>query len=484
MLQRNPNAITSILFPLGLWLCIGIFAAETAQAQRNVVVVRPKEIHDVLVNPGMGITTFQRFNGQEPNPPLKWSEAGPVAKLPQAAAHPDFPDTSVSYCRWYWNVLESEPGKFDWSIVDLAIEEARTHGQKLAIRLMPYSNEDPLPEWFRKSGARRANKDSDKDGKIWQPDFSDPLYLKYWSELVAEAGKRYDGNPYLDSVDISSVGYWGEGWSPYMPAFPFQKALIDIWLDAFKRTPLLMNFDEPEALAYGTQHGAGWRLDCWGDMRVSSTDPYFPAEMLEIYPQQIVRTGIQDVWQKSPVSLETCYTVPGWKERGYDVDYILAQGVRWHVSTVNIKSSPIPAEWKAKFEEFQKKIGYRFILRRLEYSKVVKHGTMMPVHLWWLNDGIAPVYNAYDLMLELRSRQESARILIPVDVRKWLPGDAVFDGSVYIPEDLAEGNYDVRVAMLDPRTGVPAIRFAIEGRQDDGWYAMGSLTVTNSEPLQ
>jgi len=68
---------------------------------------------------------------------------------------------------------------------------------------MPYSNEDPLPEWFRKSGARRANKDSDKDGKIWQPDFSDPLYLKYWSELVAEAGRRYDGNPFLESVDIS-----------------------------------------------------------------------------------------------------------------------------------------------------------------------------------------------------------------------------------------------------------------------------------------
>src|SRR5258707_7858699 len=92
-------------------------------AQSNVVVVRPKEIHDVLVNPGMGITTFQRFNGQEPNPPLKWSEVGPVAKLPAAATTPDFPEASVAYCRWYWNVLEPEPGKFNWEIVDLAIEE-------------------------------------------------------------------------------------------------------------------------------------------------------------------------------------------------------------------------------------------------------------------------------------------------------------------------------------------------------------------------
>jgi hypothetical protein len=205
--------------------------------------------------------------------------------------------------------------------------------------------------------------------------------------------------------------------------------------------------------------------------------------MLEIYPQQIVRTGIQDVWQKSPVSLETCYTVPGWKERGYDVDYILAQALRWHVSTVNIKSSPIPSEWKGKFEEFQKKIGYRFILRRLEYSKFVKPGAMMPVHMWWLNDGIAPVYAQYDLALELRSGTKAVRIPIPVDIRRWLPGDAVFDGSVYVPENLAEGNYEVRIALLDPRTGVPAIRLANEGRQSDGWYAMGALTVKNSEPL-
>jgi len=461
----------------GTWVFLTLLLAAPAGAQRNVVVVRPKEIPDVLINPGMGITTFQRFNGQQPNPPLKWSEVGPVAPLPAAGSRPDFPETSVAYCRWYWNVLEPEPGKFNWAIVDLAIAEARAHGQKLAIRLMPYSNEDPLPEWYKKSGAKRANQDSDKDGKIWQPDFSDPLFLKYWGRLVAEAGARYDGNPYLDTVDISSVGYWGEGWSPYMPAFVHQKALIDIWLQAFKHTLLLMNFDEPQALAYGTEQGAGWRLDCWGDMRINSNDPYFPAEMLEIYPQQIVRTGIQNVWQRSPVSLETCYTVQGWKERGYDLDYILEQGLRWHVSTANIKSAPIPAEWKAKFDDFQRKMGYRFILRRLEYSKVVKPGTMMPVHMWWLNAGVAPVYNEYDLAMELRSTKSSAIIPIAVDVRKWLPGDAVFDGSVYLPENLADGSYDVRIAMLDPRTGKPAIRFAIEGRQEDGWYLAGSLTV-------
>src|SRR5438067_3375212 len=431
-----------------LWIFIALAIPYTSIAQTNVVPHRPKPIHDVLKNPAMGITTFQRFNGQEPNPPLKWSEVGPVTKLPQAASKPDFPETSISYCRCYWNVLETKPGKFHWEIVDLALEEARAHGQTLAIRLMPYSNQDPLPAWYRNSGARRANKATDKDGEIWQPDFSDPLFLKYWGELVAEAGKRYDGNPYLDSVDISSVGYWGEGWSPYMPAFAYQKELIDIWLNAFQRTLLLMNFDEQQALTHGTAHGAGWRLDCLGDMRTSSTNPYFPAEMLEIYPQQVVRAGIQDVWQHKPVSLEVCFTVAGWKERGYDVDYILDQALRWHVTSVNIKSSPIPSEWKSQFESFQKKMGYRLILRRLEYPKTVSAGSMMPIHMWWLNAGVAPIYREYQLAMELKSASASAVMRVPAKLKEWLPGDEVVDRSLYVPENLAPGTYSVRIAMI------------------------------------
>lgn len=238
-----------------------LISGALAFAQNENVVVRPKEIDSVLVNPGMGIQTFQRFNGDALNPGLKWSEAGPTSVVEPAAVKPDFPESSISYCRWFWNVLEPEHGKYNWGIIDLALKEAREHHQTLNIRMMPYDQYHPLPEWYRNSGARRANKPSDKDGNIWQPDFSDPLYLKYWGELVAAAGARYDGNPYLEMVDISSVGYWGEGWSDYMPAFEYQKPLIDIYLKAFRRTPLLMNFDEQEALSYGASHGAGWRLD-------------------------------------------------------------------------------------------------------------------------------------------------------------------------------------------------------------------------------
>ena len=128
-------------------------------------------------------------------------------------------------------------------------------------------------------------------------------------------------------------------------------------------------------------------------------------------------------------------------------------------------------------------MGYRFILRRLEYPKTVKPGAMMPMEMWWLNAGVAPIYRKYWLAVELRSANGSAVIRVPADVRKWLPGDAVVDDSLYIPDNLAPGTYKFRVAMLDPRTGIPAIKLGNEGLQSDGWYAMGALTVKNSEPL-
>ncbi len=461
-----------------LWLAVSIFVvafhpcAAWAQAQR--VVVRPAAIDDVLVNPGMGITTFQRFNGQEIYPGLRWSEVGPEVRVADAAKPPDFPGTSVAYLRWFWHQIEPEQGKYRWEILDSALEEAARHGQQLTVRIMPYDQKDPMPDWYIKSRARRANKDGDADGKIWSPDADDPFYAKTWSALVREFGRRYDGHPSLDTVDISTVGYWGEGWGPYLPSRRVQEELIDVYFEAFKRTRLLMNFDEPAALTYGTRLGAGWRLDCWGDMGRPGRNF---AHMVDMYPQQIVRTGIQDVWQKAPVSLETCGTPGSWFEMKYDLDYILDQALRWHASTINIKSTAIPGPWKAKFEEFRKKIGYRFVLRKLDYPSVVHPGEMVPVNMWWLNAGISPVYYPYTLALRLSSGPSQVEIPTPADVRRWLPGDALFESTVHVPDSLKAGSYRLGVALLDPMTGKPAIRLAIAGRQPDGWYDIGEIQV-------
>jgi len=95
--------------------------------------------------------------------------------------------------------------------------------------------------------------------------------------------------------------------------FAYQKELIDIWLEAFRRTPLLMNFDEQQALTYGTEHGAV----AAGLSRGHADEfhnAYFPAEMLEIYPQQIVRAEFRSLAAQTCIA-GSLYTVAGCRRR-------------------------------------------------------------------------------------------------------------------------------------------------------------------------
>ncbi len=101
---------------------------------------------------------------------------------------------------------------------------------------------------------------------------------------------------------------------------------------------------------------------------------------------------------------------------------------------------------------------------------------MMPVSMWWLNSGVSPVYGDYKLAIQFIAANGNAVIRTPADVKKWLPGDSIFENTIYVPDTLAPGEYRFRVALLDSRTERPAIRLAIEGGQD-GWYDMGAIRV-------
>jgi len=98
---------------------------------------------------------------------------------------------------------------------------------------------------------------------------------------------------------------------------------------------------------------------------------------------------------------------------------------------------------------------------------------MAPFSMWWFNAGVAPVYRNYALALAIGDRV----VPLDADVRQWLPGDAVVEGAFPVPRDLAPGRYLLRVALLDSSTRLPAVRLAIAGRQDDGWYQVGEIVV-------
>ncbi len=81
--------------------------------------------------------------------------------------------------------------------------------------------------------------------------------------------------------------------------------------------------------------------------------------MYDLYPQEIINCDIQDEWKHAPVSLEICGTFIRWKDKqGYsrkDVEYIFNETLKWHISSFNAKSSPVPEEWQDLVNEWLKK---------------------------------------------------------------------------------------------------------------------------------
>jgi hypothetical protein len=61
-----------------------------------------------------------------------------------------------------------------------------------------------------------------------------------------------------------------------------------------------------------------------------------------------------------------------WKDMGWDVDYIINESLKWHISSFNGKSSVVPKEWWPQVNRWLKKMGYRFVLRKFTYSAAVK----------------------------------------------------------------------------------------------------------------
>ena len=75
--------------PIALAILGSLSTAIAAAGQTTVV--RPTEIDDILINPGMGIETFQRFSGQAVNEGVHWSEVGPETATVRAAIERRFP---------------------------------------------------------------------------------------------------------------------------------------------------------------------------------------------------------------------------------------------------------------------------------------------------------------------------------------------------------------------------------------------------------
>ncbi len=476
------------------WLAAVVYllcAWGVSEAQETVLV-RFNETDEVLINPGIGFNTFQRFNGDTLNGGSGWTEGFPIEyqKFDGDLTNPDHPATTTAYFRVYWKFLEPEDDKYNWEMIDKALRTAAERGQTLLLRIAPYGTgpERDVPDWVRTifgPEKSRATKDVDQvQGEDrWRVSANDQRYLDTFTDMIRDLGARYDGHPDLELVDMALCGYWGEGAGSSELTDHARRTLVDAYLEAFPKTHKVMLLSDEKTNRYGRSNAnVGWRVDCLGDLGFWAKEQAGWTHMYDYYPQGIINFGMEDAWKTAPVSLEICGTMLSWRDKqGYgpkEVKYIFDQALKWHISSFNAKSSAVPKEWWPLVNDWLKKMGYRFVLRKFTYPSEVRQQGKLAFTSWWENTGVSPAYRDWPVALRLKSAARTEVLVTDSDIRKWLPGDALFDSAVFVPLDMPIGEYELSLAIVEPNTRKPHVRLAIPGRDSEGWYPLGKIKVT------
>ncbi len=118
--------------------------------------------------------------------------------------------------------------------------------------------------------------------------------------------------------------------------------------------------------------------------------------------------------------------------------------------------------WRVEgcLEEVRRRLGYRLVVRAVSVPVSLAPGETLLVRAEFENVGFAPPSAARRVVLRLRDAAGAAIDLggpAPIDARAWAPG-AVHELAVsgVVPAGVAPGRYEVRLALLEDASDLPA----------------------------
>jgi len=374
----------------------------------------------------------------------------------------------------------------------------------------------------------------------WVPNWNSPHYLdrlralnaaiyahinstSYTAESGPHRGKTIAFKDVIFSIDIRGYGSWGE-WhnasivddiSDYpegtRPTATTLKTIIDHHVNVFTNHPLsimMSTFDAERypsmyipkevtayALSVSNNWGKlGWRRDNWG-----ATDGYIEVLLKDndasYGASGLFKDLIMERWKYAPITGEPAPWLPSLNGCGFDD---LERQVRvYHATSFgngNYGSDNPPSCAQDNIRSAFKAAGYRIILEGGNVSSTVQPGANLAIALQWKNIGIAPTYEKWDVVFELKNSdggvvwshastfspgaKGSSLALLPSSQA------TASNDQFTLPATLTLGNYNLDLVIKDPSGYRPPLPLAINGRNADGSYTLKTITVDgNSEPI-
>lgn len=442
-------------------------------------------------------------------------------------------------------------GSYNWGEFDGLVRNAINKGQKLSFGIMtcyPDSDGQPgmvyyddgnsaYPEYLHRLMQSESVPDWKTNGNgpidghgSWVPNWNSKHYLgrlkalhealyahirssSYTATAGPNQGKTIPYNLAIFSIDIRGYGSWGEwhssGIIDQMDSYPegtrattaTLKTIIDhhvnvftdhtltIMVSAFDGERLSNTYTPKEVGAYilGKTNNwgkFGWRRDSWG-----ATDNYFDA-YLKNNTNFFGTSGpfnalIMERWKYAPVTGEPLPGIAGNCNYGE----IEAQVKEYHATSVGNGNYGgfLPECTQEHIRAAMKAAGYRILVEGGSISSTVISGSNFEVSLNWKNVGIAPTYEKWDVVFELKDSNNS---IVWSGISKFSPGakdlaPALLPSDVAttakdnftLPAGVPAGKYTLDLVIRDPTGYRSPLPLAIEGQHDDGSYTLKTMNV-------
>lgn len=449
-------------------LCAAFMAALAISQGPNLaaanaperVRVQFKEVDTLFANPGQGWMSQQRSPRGEPRFPC-----------------------SVVYIRFTWADVEPEPGNYNWKLIDDTIAAWKPRGATVALRVMTCSAHSSgyysSPKWLFDAGCKGfeylvGGDDPTSGGKRItriEPDYADPLYLERHGAFLWALGARYDGTPELEFLDIGSYGVWGEWHTKHPAPLAVRQQIVDLYLRAFSKTPLVFMSDDADVLKYALAHGTGFRRDGVGS-------PWHEQNWIGSKKYAGV-TGMAETWERAPVVFEWFGDYAYLKSRQWSFDAAVDFMLRNHVTLINDNIGRVPPEAMPQLEKLARLAGARFVLRELSHDRTVPPGGTAALAMTWTNVGVGKLHHPYVLrffLLDARGRPVFSADA-KSDPRTWLPGEHKISESMSLPTTLKSGDYTLAMALVAVDGRLRPFRLAIDAPETEGRYEVGKLTL-------
>ena len=446
-----------------------------------------------------------------------------------------------------WCLLEPEEGKFDWEGPQWegCFRSWMDAGFKIVLKVRSMATlgtlyNDGVPQWVFDAGAKyvddpisiyrrdvtQLDDDIPATGRIpvRYPVYWDPVYMEKAEAMIHALGKRYNGNPAIESVGIGQMGRWGElhlgDWGPMEPwldaGFSIGKYIetgirfIDIYRSAFPDTALSMeihraalysNYKWPMLMPlfeYAAEHKVMLKYDGLGMSFEPGSTPYLCKSVADIYDRFRYKTKLQFENLVLPEALDNALAcgISYWQRGGESgagegIGRIEQPGgihgkklFSWYYSFRDRYEALTVEEQKDCFRKMALKCGYRLTLDAVHLPETLSAGRGFEPVFIWRNLGYAPCYEPMHAELALfdpNARQyvwQQNSVLSEGDPQLWDCGKTVEKTIRYdLPSGVKSGKYELHLTVRLDLFHNEKMQLALTREYGNRTYVLGEVQV-------